>query len=174
MKILKTPWEKFIAVIYVLSFVFSLIALILTIFALNHWPITYETVEWTREILSKFGYFGGAILIGLAKFIWTFIPPIAFVIISRYLEYERIAKRLFHFLIYAFVEAYGLFTLSFSFLDMSADALVINSILHKKPMRAPLSASSITSIAILLFLIVLILSFSARILRFHSMRAREQ
>lgn len=170
LKFLTTWWERFIAILYILSFVFSLIALALTVMALSKWHFAYETVEWTRWIFSKFGLFWGAILIALRSFVAAFAPPILSIVILRKIGDEEFIGSLIRFLIWAFIEAYGFYVFTITLLDMSNNIFVVNSILHGKLMEAPLSETLIASITNPLLLIVFILSLCIRILRFYTIK----
>jgi hypothetical protein len=163
---LKKLWGRFIAVIYILSFIFSLVAIILTVIGMSRWWFVRESVEEARSIFSTFGSFWGAVLIGLWSAGGKFGPPILIVILLRYVENGEFAVNLTRFVGWAFIEAYGVYNFSMSFLDMYNNLFVLNLILYEKLVYPPLTETIIISVANPLFLTVFVLSFSLRTVRY--------
>jgi len=165
-----TRWRKFIAAIYVLSFIFSLVAITLTVIGMSRWWFVREAYEPSRWIFSTFGLFWGAVLIGLWNAAATFIPPILIVILLRHTENDEFTAKLAHFLCWSFIEAYGVYSFSSSFLDMYNNSFILNLILYEELVYPPLTAAMIMSVANPLFFIVLVLSFSGRTARYLKQR----
>lgn len=170
MRDLKTLWGKFIAFIYILSFAFSLVAIIFTVMGMSRWWFVRESVEPSRWIFSTFGLFWGAVLIGLWNAAATFIPPILIVILLRHTENGEFTAKLAHFLCWSFIEAYGVYSFSSSFLDMYNNSFILNLILYEELVYPPLTAAMIMSVANPLFLVILVLSFSIRTARYLKQR----
>ena len=166
MRELKTFWGKLIAVIYIMSFVFSLIAIILTAIGLSQWSFVREAHEPSRWIFSTLGPFWGAVLIGLWSAGQTFGPLILTLVILRRVENGEFTPKLPHFLGWAFIEALGLRIFVMSLLDMYNNLFLLHLILYGRIVNPPLTPASIISFADPIFLIVLILSLSIRTVRY--------
>lgn len=161
----ETWWQKFIASIYVLSYVFSLVALVLTVIALSRWPgRIYEQFDLTRSVFSTFGLFWGAVLLGLEDIGTIFLPPI---IIVKLLQHFKEAKGkiavVFRFLGLAGIEAIGLCGLAFFFLDMYSDIVVMHLVLSGGIGQAPFETTFIINVRNAVLIITLIFSFFFRI-----------
>lgn len=162
---MRGPWQKAIASIYVSSYVFSLVALILTVMMLPRWPFLYEEYDPTRQIFLNFGLSLGAVLIGLENAGVIFGPPILAGIILWYLGNGNIAIRLVHVLGWALMEAHALRSFAMYFLDMYNNSVVLYLILYRGIGQAPFTSAFILSFTNLLFLIAFVLSFSVRTIR---------
>ena len=170
MRDLKTLWGKLIAVIYILSFVFWLIAIIITVIGMSQWGFVREAYGPSSWIFSTFGLFLGAVLIGL----WSAGVSFGFLILTmtllRRVENGTFAANLAYFLGWAFIEAHGLRIFATSFLDMYNDLFLLYLIFYGRMVNPPLTPASITSSTDPIFPIVFILSFSVRTVRYLKQR----
>lgn len=170
MQFLKTRREKFIITIFILAFIFSLPAVIFTVFGMTRWDVG-ETVELTREIFETYGLLWGGVIIGLMHFIGVIFFPLVLLFLMRRIEDETHAP-IVNFMIilaWALIEAYAVFVLSSGFLDMTTDLFMLISYLQGRPRGLPFPASTINYIAISLSLLVLIFSASIRILEYRKL-----
>ena len=167
MKFLKTRREKFIIAICILAFIFSLLAVIFTVFGMTHWDVG-ETVKLTREIFWTYGLLWGGVIIGLMHFIGVIILPLVLLFIMSKIEDDTHAPivNLMIILVWALIEAYAVFVFSSGLLDMTTDLFMLISYLKGRPSELPFPASTINYIAISLSLLVLIISASIRIFEY--------
>ena len=104
----------------------------------------------------------------------TFGPPILIVMMLQHLKDGEIAK-IVRFFGWAFIEAYGLSHLAAGFLDTFNNVVVINLVLSDAIGREPFTPTFILSFFDAVFIVVLFLSFSVRIIRhFKSVRVQKK
>jgi hypothetical protein len=169
LKFLKTRREKFIITLFILAFIFSLLAAIFTVFGMARWDVG-ETVKLTREIFETYGLLWGGMIIGLMHFVGVIIFPLVLLFLIRRLEDGTHAPivNLMIILVWALIEAYAVFVFASGFLDMSTDLFMLISYLQGRPRGLPFPASTINYVAISLSLLVLIFSASFRILEYRT------
>lgn len=163
---LKKLWGRFIAVIYILSFIFSLVAIILTVIGMSRWWFVREAYEPSAWIFSTFGLFWGAVLICLWSVGANFGFPILVVLILRYVKNGGFAVDMVHILGWGVIEAYCVWIFAGSFLDMYNNLFLLHLILYGRIVNPPLTPASLVSLTEPLFPIVLVLSFSLRTIRY--------
>ncbi len=153
-------WAKFIMVVHIFGLIFSLVALVLTVYAVDRMG-AYETVESTRMIFSTYGFYGGGVIIGLIHFISKILFPIILLFaISKVEDGNPVV--LVNVLVWSFIGAYGVFNFVSGFLDMFTDVFVLSSFIqgfYKSPL---FTGSTILSMGFQLSLLVFVLSLLFR------------
>lgn len=124
-----TLWGRVALIIFVLSLVFSIIALLLTIYALQTFPIAIEWVPPTREVFRQFGFLFGGLLQTALIFVSTLALPLCFLVIlklfSKDLSGDSIIGNVFASLLKAIIDGWAIASVLSSFFDMYNDILII-------------------------------------------------
>ena len=168
-----TAWGKLILVAYVLSIVFSLVAVWLTVYAMENWTFIYELDQSTRVLFTYFGLYGGAFLLGLQILISTLALPLVAVIVllclSRDLDPSSFIQNTIVCLCSAFIDGWALAHLAASFLDMFNDILILNIVINDN-LSEVLNLVWFQNVALSIgwpaFLVSLALSFTFRFRRY--------
>ena len=160
MKFIETRWPKFVMAVHVFGLIFSLVALILTVYAVDRMG-AHETIESTRIIFSTYGIYGGGVIIGLIHFITKIFFPIILLFAMSKFE-DGNPGVLVNILVWSFIGAYGVFNFISGFLDMFTDVFVLSSFIqgfYKSPL---FTGSTIISMGFQLSLLVFGLSLLFR------------
>lgn len=160
MKFMENRWAKFVMTVHVFGLFFSLVALILTVYAVERLG-AYEAIESTRMIFSTYGFFGGGVMIGLTHIISKILFPLILLFSISKFE-DGLLVDLANFLVWPFIGAYGIFSFVSGFLDMFTDVFVLSSFLQGFYNSPLFTGSTIISIGFQLSLLVFISSLLFR------------
>jgi hypothetical protein len=125
-----TRWQRFVLIITISAYVFSIISLAMTLVALSSSPFFWETVPSTREDFSTFGLFWGSIVILGLNFLGVFVFPFVLWVTQKYSYEIENGKGFYldfgHFGLLALIEALAFSNFSKSFLGMCNDLIVLS------------------------------------------------
>lgn len=162
MKLMTKTWDTFIFYIFIGGFLFSLGALILTIYELNTWSSAYEANPISNFLFNEFGIFGGSAIIILINLFFVGI----FLVFKKYSKMieNRPVNDFINLFGWSAFEAVGFSYLVNSFFDMSGNVLLAYSLANEGTGTALFSSNDLHAIFLLVFLIVFLLSLSIRLL----------
>ena len=157
LKKVRTKRGLFFLCLYVLAFIFSVVALILTVFVLTNFG-GYEEVESTRKLFTDFGYPLGSLIVTLNNFFALLILPFLGILIISCLE-EKMFYNIISMIGFSIIEAYALGQFTTRFLDMFNNIRSLNFILNRQywfdSLKPELLISLFTQIFLAAFFVIL-------------------
>jgi len=159
LKKVRTKRGLFFLFVYVFAFIFSLVAIIVTVFGLTNFG-GYEKVEYTRKLFTDFGYPLGSLILVLGNFFALFILPFLGIIIISCFEEESFYNFV-SIIGFSIIEAYALGQFSIRFLNMFSDIRTLYLIINRRywfdPLKSELLISVFTQIFLATFFILLLI-----------------
>ena len=162
LKKVRTKRGLFFLFVYVFAFIFSLVAIIVTVFGLTNFG-GYEEVEYTRKLFTDFGYPLGSLILVLGNFFALFILPFLGIIIISCFEEESFYNFV-SIIGFSIIEAYALDQFSIRFLNMFSDIRTLYLIINRRYWFDPLKSELLTSVFTQIFLATFFILLLIRII----------
>jgi len=168
LKKVRTKRGLFFLAVYVLAFIFAIVALILTIFTLPNVGGS-ESVESTRILFRDFGYPLGSLIFVSQLFLVIFIFPFLVNVCISILDGESFYTYV-SIVGFSIIEAYAFLQLSCRFLDMFNDIAALQILSNRANFSDwhdfLLKPEQINSISTQIFLVTLVTVFTIRVMAY--------
>ena len=164
LKKVRTKRGLFFLFVYVLAFIFSTVALILTVFLLTNFG-GYEEIEFTRDLFTDFGYPLASLILTLINFFVLFILPFLGIILISCFE----AESFYNFVSmvgFSVIEAHALCQFSVRFLDMFNNIRALYLLLNRRYWFDSIKPELLESLFTQIFLAIFFTLFIIRVIAY--------